>query len=155
MSLLMGARGLGALIGPVATAPWAQQRPERLRAGILAGFLLYGAGYMALKFIPHAGLAYAVVAISHMGGTMVWVFSTTLLQLATEDRFRGRVFAADLGFCTIVLGVTAYIAGVLIDRGIDVRTMALATGVSTILAGVVWGWMGRRTRQELGFEGET
>ena len=27
----------------------------------------------------------------------MWVFSTTLLQLHTEDRFRGRVFSADLG----------------------------------------------------------
>jgi hypothetical protein len=144
MSVLMGARGLGALIGPVAVAPWAQQKPQRLRVGIMAGFLLYGAGYIALKFIRHAPLAYIVVTLSHMGGALVWVFSTTLLQLMTDDKFRGRVFAAELGFCTIVLGVTAYWAGLFIDRGIDVRTVALATGVLTILAGVVWGWLGVR-----------
>jgi MFS family permease len=146
MSLLMGARGLGSLIGPVAVAPWAQQRPERLRAGIMTGFFLYGAGYIALKFIHHAALAYAVVTLSHMGGAMVWVFSTTLLQLVTDDKFRGRVFAAELGFCTIMLGVTAYLAGVFIDRGTDVRTVALATGVLTALVGVVWGWLARRGR---------
>ncbi len=144
MSLLMGARGLGALIGPLALAPWAQQKPQRLRAGIMAGFLLYGSGYIALKFIQHARLAYMVVTISHMGGAMVWVFSTTLLQLMTADKFRGRVFAAELGLCTIVLGVTAYLAGLFIDHGTDVRTVALATGVLTVLAGLVWGWLGVR-----------
>jgi hypothetical protein len=82
-----------------------------------------------------------------MGGAMVWVFSTTLLQLVTDDKFRGRVFAAELGFCTIVLGVTAYLAGVFIDRGIDVRTIALATGVLTVLAGAIWGWLGVKTRR--------
>ncbi|HZR29560.1 MAG TPA: MFS transporter [Terriglobales bacterium] len=155
MSLLMGARGLGALIGPLALAPWAQQKPQRLRLGIMAGFLLYGSGYIALKFIQHAHLAYMVVTISHMGGAMVWVFSTTLLQLMTADKFRGRVFAAELGFCTIVLGVTAYLAGLFIDHGIDVRTVALATGVLTILAGVVWGWLGVRKSEHIGIDIET
>jgi MFS family permease len=144
MSVLMGARGLGSLMGPIAVAPWAQQRPERLRAGIIAGFLFYGAGYIALHFIRHAWLAYLVVTLSHMGGAMVWVFSTTLLQLVTDDKFRGRVFAAELGFCTLMLGVTAYLAGLSIDHGIDVRTVALATGVLTVLAGVIWGWLGMR-----------
>jgi len=144
MSLLMGARGLGALIGPVAAAPWAQQNPHRLRLGIMAGFFLYGAGYIALKLIHNVALAYFVITLSHMGGAVIWVFSTTLLQLMTDDKFRGRVFAAELSFCTITLGLTAYLAGVLIDQGIDVRTVALATGVLTVLAGAVWGWLGVR-----------
>jgi hypothetical protein len=43
----------------------------------------------------------------------VWVFSTTLLQLNTEDRFRGRVFSADLvlpALLTVAIG--AYICQV-------------------------------------------
>ena len=144
MSLLMGARGLGALIGPVVAAPWAQQNLQRLRLGIMAGFFLYGAGYIGLKFIQHATVAYVVVTLSHTGGAMVWVFSTTLLQLMTDDKFRGRVFAAELGFCTIILALTAYLAGIFIDRGVDVRTIALATGVLTVSSGIVWAWLGVR-----------
>ena len=144
MSLLMGARGLGALMGPVLTAPWVQQHPQRLRVGIMAGFFLYSAGYIGLKFIQDPSLAYVVVTLSHMGGAMVWVFSSTLLQLMTDDKFRGRVFAAELSFCTIVLAITAYLAGVLIDRGVDVRTIALATGALTAMSGIVWAWLGVR-----------
>ncbi len=147
MSLLMGARGLGALIGPVLTAPWVQQHPQRLRVGIMGGFFLYSAGYIGLKFIQDPSLVYVVVTLSHMGGAMVWVFSSTLLQLMTDDKFRGRVFAAELSFCTMVLAITAYLAGALIDRGVDVRTIALATGVLTAMSGIVWGWLGVRNVQ--------
>lgn len=144
MSLLMGARGLGSLIGPVVTASWAQQNPRRLRLGIMIGFFLYSAGYVALKFIQRPFVAYTVVTLSHMGGAMVWVFSTTLLQLMTDDKFRGRVFAAELSFCTAMLALTAYLAGLFIDRGVDVRTVALATGVLTAASGIVWAWLGVR-----------
>ena len=147
MSALMGARGLGALLGPLVIAPWAQENLHRLRVGIMGGFFMYGCGYASLKFIPHAPVAYASIVLSHMGGAMVWVFSTTLLQLMTEDKFRGRVFAADLSFCTIMLAISAFLAGFAMDHGVDVRTVALATGVATILSGVVWAWVGVRQPQ--------
>jgi MFS family permease len=139
MSALMGARGLGALIGPIFTAPWAQQRLNRLRLAIFSGFLLYGAGYMTLDFIQRAPVAYTSIVISHIGGSIIWVFSTTLLQLMTEDKFRGRVFAAELSFCTIMLAVSAYAAGAAIDHGIDVRRVALVTGIITAITGLIWG----------------
>jgi len=144
MSALMGARGLGALLGPLIAAPWAHENLHRLRVGIMAGFFLYGCGYASLKFIAQAPVAYASVIVSHMGGAMVWVFSTTLLQLMTDDKFRGRVFAADLSFCTIMLALSAYLAGFAMDHGIDVRNVALATGVATVLSGMVWAWVGVR-----------
>ena len=75
---------------------------------------------------------------------MVWVFSTTLLQLMSKDRFRGRVFAAELGFCTTVLAITAFGAGWLLDRGVSVRTLLEATAGLTIAAGALWAWVGMR-----------
>jgi MFS family permease len=149
MSALMGARGLGALIGPLTFAQWAQQRAERLRVAIFTGFLLYGSGYVVLGYIQHAPIAYASVVISHIGGSVIWVFSTTLLQLMTDDKFRGRVFAAELSFCTIMLAISAYLAGAAIDRGINVRTVALATGIITVLTGIIWGAAGLPRRASL------
>ena len=73
---------------------------------------------------------------------MVWVFSTTMLQLMSDDKFRGRVFAAELSFCTVMLALTAYAAGAAIDRGIDVRVVAMVTGALTIFSGLVWLLMG-------------
>jgi hypothetical protein len=142
MSFLMGARGLGSLIGPLVGARWAGQNLGRLRGGVLAGFLMYGVGYMTLAWLGWKPGAYAAVMVSHMGGAMVWVFSTTLLQLMSEDRFRGRVFAAELGFCTAVLGTTAFAAGWLLDRGVAIRTLLEATAGLTFIGGALWAWWG-------------
>src|SRR5205823_2686358 len=114
------------------------QNLSRLRWGVLVGFFLYGTGYISLGFIQHAPLAYATVAMSHMGGAVIWVFSTTLLQLMTEDRYRGRVFSAELSFCTIMLAISAFSAGAAIDHGINVRTVAVATGCMTVISGILW-----------------
>jgi len=69
-----------------------------LRTGILFGLLAAAAGYTLLGLSKTLLLACLWTIVAHMGGAVVWVFSTTLLQLTTEDRFRGRVFAAELGF---------------------------------------------------------
>jgi MFS family permease len=144
MALLMGARGVGALVGPLLTAPWTQQDPPRLRLAILWGFLLYGSGYVALAYASHAGLAYTLIALSHIGGAMVWVFSTTLLQVMTEDNFRGRVFSADLSFFTVSMAISAYLAGAAMDHGYSVRGVILATAIATVAIGIIWAWWGVR-----------
>jgi MFS family permease len=144
MSFLMGARGLGSLVGPLAGARWAGQHLGRLRAGVLAGFLMYGAGYLTLAGWRWWPAGYTAVILSHVGGAMVWVFSTTLLQLMSEDKFRGRVFAAELGFCTTMLAITAFAAGWLLDRGVSIGTLLAATAGLTLVAGALWAGFGMR-----------
>jgi MFS family permease len=150
MSFLMGARGLGSLVGPLVGARWAGQQMGRLRAGVLAGFLLYGAGYLTLAGWRWWPAAYTVVILSHMGGAMVWVFSTTILQLMSEDKFRGRVFAAELGFCTTMLAVTAFAAGWLLDGGVCIGMLLAATAGMTLLAAALWAWFGMRAGKDPG-----
>jgi hypothetical protein len=48
MSILLGRRGIGALVGPLVSARWAGSRDERLRLGILFGYLTISAGYAIL-----------------------------------------------------------------------------------------------------------
>ncbi len=138
MSLLMGARGAGSLLGPLAAGRWAGERRQRLRSGILAGFLLAAAGYMWLGV--SASLAFAVLAVvlAHAGSSTNWVFSTTLLQIYTEDRFRGRVFAADYGLCMLGISASSYAAGVAIDLGMHVRTFAVLIGLVMLVPAAAW-----------------
>lgn len=140
MSLLMGARGLGALIGPLCMGKWAGSGGARMRSGILAGFVAGAAGYMLLSRAPSLALACATVALAHGGGSIVWVFSTTLLQRVSEDRFRGRLFAADLGFFMLMVAVSGYLAGLAVDAGIGVRTVALVTGFAMLAPALTWLW---------------
>ena len=138
MSLLVAARGVGALFGPIAGGAWAGERTDRLRGGILIGFLLTAAGYMSLGWAPSIGVAIACVIVANFGGSTNWVFSTTLLQASTEDRFRGRVFAAEIGLLTLTIAITGYAAGVANDLGVPVRVLAIASGMLALLPAVAW-----------------
>jgi hypothetical protein len=44
MSILLGGRGLGALVGPLVAARWADRSDRRLRLGILFGYLTIAVG---------------------------------------------------------------------------------------------------------------
>jgi MFS family permease len=143
MSLLMGARGIGALIGPLVASRWTGQRENRLRLGVLLGFSLGALGYLLLGGARTLSAAVAVIVLAHCGTATVWVFSTTLLHLNTKNRFLGRVFGADLAISMLVLAVASWLAGKAIDAGCAPRTVAVATGVAMLIPVVTW-WLALR-----------
>jgi MFS family permease len=146
MSILLGGRGLGALVGPLISARWAGRSDHRLRLGILFGYLTIAVGYAALGISRTVWLASACAMLAHAGGSTVWVFSTTLLQLHTDDRFRGRVFSADLGFSMLTIAIGAYLCGRLLDLGVAARTVATWTGIVMLLPAGLWA-LAMRTRK--------
>jgi MFS family permease len=147
MSLLMGARGAGALLGPLLSGRWAGEERSRMRTGILIGFVVAAAGYICLGASSSLALAIAAVVAAHSGASTNWVFSTTLLQIYSNDRFRGRVFAADYGFCMLTISVSSYLAGVAIDLGVPARTFAAGIGFAMLIPAAAWAialrWTGR------------
>jgi MFS family permease len=140
MSLLLGGRGLGALIGPLISAPWAGRSERRLRMGIFYGYLFVAIGYVLIGKAGSVWSACFWAAFAHLGGATVWVFSTTLLQLNTDDRFRGRVFSADLGLCMLTIAIGAYVCGAFLDMGISARTLVSLTGLVMLLPAGLWAW---------------
>ena len=149
MSLLMGARGLGALVGPLIASRFTGQHENRLRIGVLCGFIIGGIGYVVLGNTYSVWAAMAVIVLAHSGTSTVWVFSTTLLHLNAEDRFLGRVFGADLAISMFVLAAATWIAGQAIDGGVSPRTVAVATGAAMIIPSVSWGLALRLWRPRL------
>ena len=140
MSLLIGARGIGALCGPLISARIAGHSDRNLRLGILAGFATIGIGYFALGHANTVWLACVCIVIAHSGGSTVWVFSTTLLQMNTEDRFRGRVFAADLALCMLTIGIGAFLCGRFLDWGIAAKTVSRTVGLLMLIPTAAWAW---------------
>jgi predicted MFS family arabinose efflux permease len=140
MSLLLGARGLGALVGPLLSARWAGHSERRLCLGVLFGYMTVAIGYGALGGAQNVWVACLWIILAHCGGSTIWVFSTTLLQLNTDDRFRGRVFSADLGFSMFTIAVGAYLCGLFLDSGVSARVVASASGLVMLLPAVLWAW---------------
>jgi len=138
MSILLGGRGLGAMVGPLVGARWASRNDRRLQLGILFGYLTVAVGYGILGSARTVWMAAACAMLAHAGGSTVWVFSTTLLQLHAEDRFRGRVFAADLGLSMLTIAAGAYFCGRFMDWGVSPRTVASGTGMIMLVPAALW-----------------
>ena len=145
MSMLMGARGIGAILGPLIGGRWAGESHSRLRSGILAGFVIAAAGYICLGTSTSLVIAICAVAAAHAGSSTNWVFSSTLLQTYTEDRFRGRVFSADFGICMLAISVSSYLAGVALDLGVPPRAFAVAIGLVMLIPAAAWAVALHRT----------
>jgi len=145
MSLLLGARGLGALLGPVLTASWAGHWKHRLELAIFWGYLGAATGYTMLGLSGHLWQACLCVMLAHFGSSIVWVFSTTLLQMQSDDKFRGRVFAADIGLSMFTIAAGAYLAGRFVDAGFAARNVASVSGLLMLIPAGLW-WLSLRNR---------
>ncbi len=143
MSTLVASRGLGAIAGSFLGGNFAGTNRVRLRWTILAGFAMAAAGYIALGAAGSLAIAVFTLLIAHAGVSACWTASSTLLQKQTDDRFRGRVFSAEFAFSMLMVSVSSFAAGQAIDRGIDVRTVADATGVLMLVPVAAWWVAGR------------
>ena len=109
---------------------------------------MVGVFYVALAGAPSLWIAALCVLCAHFGGSILWVFSTVLLQLEVPDRFRGRVFATELALVTLMSSASSYWTGRQLDRaGWSPRTLAFALGVMFCVPGVLWLWIQSRWKE--------
>jgi hypothetical protein len=143
MSALLASRGVGAFFGSFLGGNYAGINTRRLRWTILGGFAMIGIGYVALGAAGSLLGAVATLILAHAGGSSAWTASTTLLQKQTDDRFRGRVFSAEFAASMLALSISSYAAGRAVDAGVNVRTVAIATGVAMLVPFIGW-WIASR-----------
>lgn len=149
IGVLFAARGIGTAVGPIAARRLAGDAPRRMQRLIGVAFLLGGVGYIAFGGARNFIFALLVLMVAHAGGSILWVFSTVLLQQTVEDRFRGRVFAAELALLTLTMAASNYITGELMDRfGYSPRTVTIAIGIIFLIPGIVWLATERRWGKE-------
>jgi MFS family permease len=152
IGVLYGARGIGAGLGPIALRWILGQKPTTLRRTIGPAFFIIGGFYMALAGAPTLPIAAFCILCAHFGGSILWVFSTVLLQLEVPDRFRGRVFAAELALVTLTSSISSYCTGYALDKmGWSPRTMAFALGAMFVIPGALWLLMLARWRDTTDF----
>lgn len=139
IGVLYGARGVGAGLGPIALRWILGQQPRRLRRTIGPAYFMVGLFYVALAGAPTLWLAALCVLLAHFGGSILWVFSTVLLQTEVPDRFRGRVFATELALVTLMSSASSYWTGYQLDHALwSPRTLAFALGLMFCVPGVLW-----------------
>jgi MFS family permease len=138
--LLVSAFGLGSLL----SAAWMTRKQDRwaLRRNIFIGLLAAAIGMGTFAWSRTLSLSLAMGFLSGFGLILYVATTNTLIQISTEDRYRGRV----MSLYTLMFVGTAPI-GALVSGSIAQRFGApVATSVSALvlLGGAIW--MMRRLR---------
>jgi MFS family permease len=138
MSALFAARGIGAVVGAFFAGLSGGTDETRLRRSVTLAFLAAAIGYLLVGVSGSLFVALLALVLAHAGGSAGWTASTTLLQQQTEDKFRGRVFSTEFALSMLILSIVSFGAGEMNDRGVDVRTLSIATGALMLAAVVLW-----------------
>ncbi len=134
---LLTARGIGGIFGGIVIAQVGPRLSNSLM--ITGGLILSGLGVLAMVTFPTLTV---VVALMILAGPalMAWIISMqTVLQQATDDSFRGRVFGAYGTTSTILMFVGSGLAGILADS-LGSSVLMGSAAVIYVIAGLV-GWV--------------
>ncbi|WP_052351957.1 MFS transporter [Deinococcus pimensis] len=134
MGLLSTTGACGALVAGLVMAGVSARVP--LRALVGYGTVLVGAVMVTLYHQSSLSAALALVFVMGFPLIVSNVAASTLIQNATPDRLRGRVYGA-LGTTNAFVGVLAVSLAALVGERAGVVTMLTLAGAITAVAGVV------------------
>lgn len=141
IGLLYAARGLGAMIGPIIAQVFSRGSTAGMQRAIGVAFFVSAAFYLLFAKSPALSVAAVLVIGAHAGGSIQWVYSTTLLQMMVPDRFRGRVFALDMALLTLTMTVSTYLTGWGLDHTrLGVRSITSILGLTFLVPGIAWSF---------------
>jgi len=136
--ILYSIRGLGAAIGPILAWHYFGETRREMYRSISFSFFIASGAYLLFSQAPNLIWAIPCVLIGHLGGSIQWVFSTTLLQQIVPDQFRGRVFAAEMALLTLILSLSTYFTGLGLDHGVDPRVLTMRLALIFLVPGTIW-----------------
>ena len=139
MGMLFMARGLGALLGPLLARRLVGEDPQTMVGTIGAAFLVTGGFYVLFGATPTLAWAALALFMATMASNVLWVFSSTLLQISVPDDYRGRVFAADFMLFTVIMTLAILATAWGLDyAALPARALAMVSGTLLVATGVFW-----------------
>jgi hypothetical protein len=95
--------------------------------------------FLLFSRMPTLLSASVVLCAATMASNILWVFSSTLLQLSVPDAYRGRVFATDFALLTILMAASTFIAGWAVDQpALGPRTVTALFGGILFIPALLW-----------------
>jgi MFS family permease len=144
--VLLGANGLGALLGALTVATVGAHVNRRVL--VLGGLWLFSAMLLILAWVQNYYLALVVLAVAGWGMLLFFSTTNTLLQTSASDEMRGRV----MGIWTLVFGGTTPFGGLeagMLSHYLGVRwAVTIGAIVCAAAALVVWLILRKRAQQQ-------
>ena len=140
LGILCGVRGIGTALGPLLARAVFGERERTLASLIAPAFLVVGAFQFAFasaaNFIP----AVFCLIVAAGGSSAVWVFSTSLVQIHTDDRYRGRVTSIEWMSFTFSMACISFLVGLSSDKLVQLtlNQVAQLVALSNLIPAILW-----------------
>lgn len=142
MGVILGMRGVGAFVVPLLARRIGGDSADWLERAIGVAYVVTAVFWFLFAQAPWLWLAAVMLSLAHTGVSTQWVFSSSLITLQVEDRLRGRVFAVDFMAYTLVLGLSSWLGGRLLDHhGFAPRELMSWLSVVLLGAAGIWWWL--------------
>ncbi len=140
IGIIYSGRGIGAALGPPLVRYLFGDTSQVLRTAISGAFFLGAVAYLLFSRAESLILATAAIGLATFFGSIIWVFSSALIHLQAEDRFLGRIFSLEMAMLTLVMGLSNFAVGGLVETlGWDLQTTAQTLAIIFLLPGIAWG----------------
>jgi predicted MFS family arabinose efflux permease len=139
LGLIYATIGIGTGIGPIIARRFTGDRDRSLRQAIALSYGMASLGLAIMAPLFSFPIVLLGTVLRGVGGGIGWVFATQLLLQSVPDRVRGRVFATEFAFFTLMNAAGAAWGGWMLDStslGISGMTWLMAGLV--LVPGVLW-----------------
>ena len=137
--ILYSARGLGAAIGPVLVRRIFGESVSVLQWAIAGAFFLKAFSYV---FISNSNSLWTLsfgVACATLFGSIIWVFSSSLIHISAPNHYLGRIFSFELAIMTLVMGFSNWGVGYAVDGlNLNIHEISLWMAWLMVIPGILW-----------------
>jgi MFS family permease len=138
MGLLFGTLGVGTGIGPLVARHFIGDRNRLLRVAIALGYLSGALGLAVMAPLMSFPLVLAGTLICGAGNGLIWVFSTQLLLQQIPATIRGRVFATEMAFFTLMAATGPAVVGSFLQTPLEISSVVGWMAAITLLPAILW-----------------
>jgi len=146
LGLMFGVAGVGTGIGPILARRFTGDNNRLLRWYIAWGYLIGGMGLLVTAPLFNFGSVLLGTALRGVGGGIIWVFSTQLLLQMAPNQVRGRIFATEFAFFTLLSATSSAVVGRALDTPLGVSGVVWWMAGLSVIPAILWAWWLLRER---------
>lgn len=147
LGLMYGVAGIGTGIGPILARHFTGDDERRMNWAIALGYLVGGAGLVLTAPLFSFGSVLLGTMLRGVGGGAIWVFSTQLLLQKVPNQVRGRVFATEFAFFSLMSATASASVGRALDTSLSINDVVWFMSALSIIPALLWALWLRRQRK--------
>ena len=138
MGLLFGVAGIGTGLGPILSRYITGDDDRKMRWAIPVGWIISAVGIWIVSTLANFPTVLVGTFLRGFGGGIVWVFTTQLLLQLVPGNMRGRIFATEYMFFTLLSASGAAVVGRLLDTSFGMVGVMRLMGSLVFVPTILW-----------------